>query len=127
MDPLLPILSIAADRAKYLSDEHGRAVTAPANKSTNKEYAPDAMIFAKVSNNAEERNPAKQFQTFLRGHGNEKMDAKASAAETLRAIQAKKESVGPGMDRGGCTLVNAERRATLLQNEGIARIVSEDY
>jgi len=124
MDLLLPISSIAADRAHYLSDEHGRMVTAPANRSTNNEYAPDAMIFAPVSNDAEERIPIKQF---LKAHGNEKMDLKESARETLRAMEVKKERVGPGIDRGGCTLVNAERRATLLQKEGIARVVEDDY
>jgi hypothetical protein len=41
-------------------------------------------------------------------------------------MEVKKERVGPGMDRGGCTLVNKERRATLLQNEGIARVVDDD-
>jgi hypothetical protein len=115
--------SIAADRAAYLSDEHGRAVTAPATKAGNNEYAPDALILAPVSNDAEERVPIKQY---MRAHGNEKMDLKTSASETLRAMEVKKERVGPGMDRGGCTLVNNERRTTLLQNEGIARVVMDD-
>ena len=82
------------------------------------------MILAPISNDAEERIPIKQF---LRAHGNEKMDLKESAKETLRAMEVKKERIGPGMDRGGCTLVNSERRATLLQNEGIARVVDDDY
>ena len=115
--------SIATDRAQYLADEHGRTVTAPATKATNNSYAPDALILAPVSNDAEERVPIKQY---MRAHGNEKMDLKTSAAETLRAMEVKKERVGPGMDRGGCTLVNPERRATLLQNEGIARVVTDD-
>jgi hypothetical protein len=114
--------SIAADRATYLSDEHGRAVTAPATRATNNVYPPDALILAPVSNDAE-RVPIKQY---MRAHGNEKMDLKTSASETLRAMEVKKERVGPGMDRGGCTLVNKERRATLLQNEGIARVVDDD-
>ena len=114
--------SIATDRAQYLTDEHGRAVTAPATKATNNSYAPDALILAPVSNDAEERVPLKQY---MRAHGNEKMDLKTSAAETLRAMEVKKERIGPGMDRGGCTLVNPERRATLLQNEGIAKVVTE--
>lgn len=96
----------------HLSDEHGRAVTALAMKATNNEYPPDALMLAAVSNVAEERAPLKQY---MRAHGNEKMDLKTSAAETLRAMEVKKERVGPGMDRGGCTLVNPERRATLLQ------------
>lgn len=115
--------SIAADRATYLSDEHGRAVTAPATKATNNVYAPDALILAPVSKGTEERVPIKQY---MRAHGNEKMDLKTSASETLRAMEVKKERLGPGMDRGGCTLVNKERRATLLQNEGIARVVDDD-
>jgi hypothetical protein len=114
--------SIAADRATYLSDEHGRAVTAPATRATNNVYPPDALTLAPVSNDAE-RVPIKQY---MRAHGNEKMDLKTSASETLRAMEVKKERVGPGMDRGGCTLVNKERRATLLQNEGIARVVVDD-
>jgi hypothetical protein len=115
--------SIATDRALYLSDEHGRTVTAPATNATNNLYAPDALILSPTSNDAEERVPIKQY---MRAHGNEKMDLKTSATETLRAMEVKKERVGPGMDRGGCTLVNNERRATLLQNEGIARVVMDD-
>lgn len=115
--------SIAADRATYLSDKYGRAVTAPSSNAANNEYAPDALILTPVSNDAEGRAPIKQY---MRAHGNEKMDLKTSAGETLRAMEVKKERVGPGMDRGGCTLVNNERRATLLQNEGIARVVMDD-
>jgi hypothetical protein len=99
-------------------------VTAPSTEATNNEYAPDALVLAPLSNDAEERVPIKQY---MRAHGNEKMDLKTSAAETLRAMEVKKERVGPGMDRGGCTLVNRDRRATLLQNEGIARVVADDY
>jgi len=98
-------------------------VTAPATKATNNVYAPDALILAPVSKGTEERVPIKQY---MRAHGNEKMDLKTSASETLRAMEVKKERLGPGMDRGGCTLVNKERRATLLQNEGIARVVDDD-
>ena len=116
--------TLAHDRANFLSDERGRAVTASATKAANKKYSPDAMVLTVVSQEAEDRLPVK---SFLKVHGNDKMDTKVSALETLRAMEVRKERLGPGIDRGGCTLVNAERRATLLQDEGLARVVDEDY
>lgn len=42
-------------------------------------------------------------------------------------MEMKKAKIGPGFDRGGCTLVNAERRKMLVENEGIARVVDGSY
>ena len=113
---------IAADRAKYLADGQGRLVTFPATDNTNEEYAADALVIVPPSDKQEEHDARKHF---MRAHGNEKLDIKKSAEETLRAMEARKEKIGPGMDRGGCTLVNQERRATLIQDQGLAGIMGD--
>ena len=55
------------------------------------------------------------------------MNLQQSAAETLVAMQRHKENVGPGLDRGGCTLVNAARAATLVHDADLMRVVDADY
>lgn len=120
----LPILSIARDRAAYLSDPHGRTTTYPATNAANEEYGQAALVLSKRPANPEETPPVKNF---LKAHGNDRMDIKESAKQTVRAVEAKKQKIGPGLDRGGCTLVNEARRATFVQNEGLAREVDYDY
>ena len=115
---------IARDRAAYLRDSDGRIVTFPSTSASIADYPADTLILSAVTMNAESNVPNRAFS---KAHGNEKMDIRQSAIETLVAHQKHKERVGPGIDRGGCTLVNAERRATLLQSEGLARVVDGDY
>jgi len=52
---------------------------------------------------------------------------KAEAEETLRAMERRKAMIGPGIDRGGCTLANEARRSTFVQNPGVRRVVDADY
>jgi len=65
-------------------------------------------------------------RSFLKAHTSGKMNPKTSAVETLRAMEARKVKLGPGIDRGGCTLVNEARRSTLIQNQGLARVIDPD-
>ena len=121
---------IAADRAKYLADGQGRLVTFLATDDTNEEYAADALVIVPRSDKEEESDAHKKEELdarkdFMRAHGNAKLDIKKSAEETLRAMEARKEKIGPGMDRGGCTLVNQERRTTLIQDQGLAGIMGD--
>jgi hypothetical protein len=117
--------AVASDRTAYLADENGRITTHLAD--TNDE--PDAVILADFYTDDIEANKAAEmaFNSFLRTQGHQKQDTKAAADATLKAMAARKEKIGVGIDRGGCTLVNDERRKTFVQNPGISRIVDEDY
>ncbi|KAF7505583.1 hypothetical protein GJ744_000663 [Endocarpon pusillum] len=116
--------TLARNRQIYLSDEHGRAVTAPSTKTTILDYPSDTLVLSSVTMNPESNIPNRAFS---KAHGNEKMEPRQSAIETLLALQRHKERVGPGLDRGGCTLVNEERRKTLMDTEGMMREVPADY
>lgn len=116
--------TLARDRQIYLSDAQGRSVTAPSTHTSIADYPADTLVLSSVTTNPESNIPNRAFS---KAHGNEKMDIRQSAIETLLALQRHKEKVGPGLDRGGCTLVNDERRATLIDNEGTARVVDADY
>jgi len=63
----------------------------------------------------------------MKTHRAEKSSPKAVAEETLKAMSAKKTKIGAGLDRGGCILVNEERRQTLVQNPAIQRVVDAEY
>lgn len=115
---------LARERQIYLADDEGRAVTAPSTEASIVDYPSDTLPLSSVTMNPDSNIPNRAFS---KAHGNEKMEIKQSAIETLLALQRHKERVGPGLDRGGCTLVNAERRATLMDNEGMARVVDADY
>ncbi len=116
--------TLARERQTYLSDEHGRAVTAPSTKTTILNYPSDNLVLSSVTMNPESNIPSRAFS---KAHGNERMELRQSATETLLALQRHKERVGPGLDRGGCTLVNEERRKTLMDTEGMMRVVDADY
>ena len=66
-------------------------------------------------------------RAYMKSHRHEKAGPRAIAEETLKAMSAKKAKIGPGLDRGGCILVNEEMRATLIQNPGIQRVVDGNY
>jgi hypothetical protein len=116
--------TLAANASKYLADAQHRSVTAPSSTATIRHYPADALVLTSVSKDNQDRIP---IRAFHKTHGNDKMDAKASAAAVLMAMAVRKGKVGPGLDRGGCTLVNEARRRTLAQNEGLARVVDGDY
>jgi hypothetical protein len=116
--------TLERDRQSYLCDDQGRVVTAPSTKSTIRHYPADTLILSSVTMNPESNIPTRAFS---KAHDNEKMDIRQSAVETLVALQKHKEMVGPGLDRGGCTLVNKERSATLLDGEGLMRVVDASY
>jgi len=109
---------------RYLCDHLGRLVTAASTPSTIRHYPADTLILSAVSMNPESNIPNRAFS---KAHDNEKMNLQQSAAETLVAMQRHKENVGPGLDRGGCTLVNAARAATLVHDADLMRVVDADY
>ena len=50
-------------------------------------------------------------------------DQKKVAQEVIRAMEKRKRDIGPGIDKGGCTLVTQEMRETFVQNPGIRRLI----
>lgn len=116
--------TLARDRQIYLSDDHGRTITAPSTQTSILDHPPDTLALSSMTTNPESDIPNRAFS---KAHGNEKMEIRQSAIETLLALQRHKEMVGVGLDRGGCTLVTEEMRATFLDQEGLARVVDKDY
>ncbi|OQV09759.1 hypothetical protein CLAIMM_13847 isoform 3 [Cladophialophora immunda] len=117
--------TLLRDKVRYLSDEQGRITTPDVSvKSVQDALEPDTMTLLK----AERSDAEKQAQkSFMKTHRTEKSSPRAVAEETLKAMAARKAKIGPGIDRGGCILVNEARRATLIQNPGIQRVVDGDY
>ena len=117
--------AVASDQTSYLADSQGRATTHLARPDDEA----DAVILTDIHTKNVDHNEAaaNAFKNFLKNHGYGKLDLRAAADETLRAMAARKEKIGVGIDRGGCTLVNEERRKTFVQNPGISRVVDEDY
>lgn len=116
--------TILQDRAHYLSDEHGRITTPDVTVKSPDDLESDTMTLLKADHD-DAREQA--LKSFMKTHRPEKSSPRAIAEETLRAMSARKAKVGPGIDRGGCILVNEARRATLIQNQGIQRVVDESY
>ena len=117
--------TLALDKTRYLADDQGRDTTPAVSKTGNQDLPQDAMSFIKpVGDEAE----AAAQKAFMKAHRpGEKIGPKNVSEEMLRAMKVRKAKIGPGIDRGGCTLVNEARRATFLQNPGIRRVVDADY
>lgn len=45
------------------------------------------------------------------------------AREVIRAMELRKRDIGPGVDRGGCTLVTQAMRETFVDNPGVRRVI----
>ena len=117
--------AVASERQSYLADENGRTTT----HLVHSDDEPDALILADLHSKDEEHNKAADMamKSFMKNHGHNKLDVRAAADETLRAMKIRKEKIGVGIDRGGCTLINDDRRKTFVQNPGISGIVDYDY
>ncbi|ETI20934.1 hypothetical protein G647_07277 [Cladophialophora carrionii CBS 160.54] len=117
--------TVLQDRTRFLTDPEGRVTTPDVtNPSTQEDLPADTMRLLK----ADRQNNEEQAQkAFIKTHRQEKSNPRAVAEETLKAMSARKAKIGPGIDRGGCILVTEERRATLIQNPGIQRVVEGDY
>ena len=99
------------DLSDYLSDRNGRRVTPQAISSGPQ----DALIL-----------PAKKqpLRAYNKTHGNKTDLQKAQAI--LKAVEHRKKAVGPGIERGGCTLVTPARRAALRDSEFAVQVLDED-
>ncbi|KAI1624061.1 hypothetical protein EDD37DRAFT_397031 [Exophiala viscosa] len=116
--------TILQDRTRYLSDENGRLTTPTSSETLQEDLEPDTMILFKAEWDEHEKGTQR---SFMKTHNVEKNVPRAVAEETLRAMTARKAKIGPGIERGGCILVTEARRKTLIQNQGLARVVDADY
>jgi hypothetical protein len=112
-----------------LSDGHDKLTTPaiPMSKQRNKDLPSDTLHLIDA---ASAHNPAhvQAQKSFLKTHHKgEKVGPKTSAEGMLRAMERRKLLIGVGIDRGGCTLVNEERRKTFVQNPGIRGVVPADF
>ncbi|KKY28551.1 hypothetical protein UCRPC4_g00540 [Phaeomoniella chlamydospora] len=110
---------IEQQRKQFTSDRNGRRVTPISSIQSNKDLPTDPVTL-----------PAEEpglFRTYIKTHTGDKGGGKHTAAEELlRAIKWRKEHVGPGIDKGGATLVTPEVAATLIGDENIARIAEDN-
>lgn len=117
--------TIPQDRSRYLSDESGRTTTPTSSTKAQDDLERDTMTLTKAESDDHEKTAQR---SFMKTHRKEaKSSPKALAEETLRAMTARKAEIGPGLERGGAILVTEERRKTLIQNEGLAKVVDPDY
>ncbi|KAJ9613297.1 hypothetical protein H2200_003239 [Cladophialophora chaetospira] len=117
--------TILQDRTRYLSSPNGQITTPDVTTpSAQEDLSPDTMRLLKADHQSYEEQAQR---AFMKTHRQEKSSPKAIAEETLKAMSQRKVTIGAGIDKGGCILVNKERRATLIQNPGIQRVVEGDY
>lgn len=117
--------TIAQDRARYLSDEQGRSTTPVSSTKIQDDLELDTLTLIKADSDDHETIAQRSFMRTHRQTA--KNSPKALAEETLRAMSARKASIGPGLERAGAILVTEERRNTLIQNQGLAKVVDLDY
>lgn len=65
------------------------------------------------------------YSSWLRLH-NVQPNTQQESQEVIRAIEKRKQLIGPGLDRGGCILITEEMRRNFVQNPGIRRFIPED-
>lgn len=100
-----------AEASDYLSDTTGRLVT-PIARSTG---PPDPLHLPS------EAGPTRAYHN---AHGNRTERERAQAV--LAACEARAMSVGPGIDRGGCTMVTPEAREKLVDDAFAMSVVDAD-
>lgn len=134
---LLDPLSVLADRKKYLTDESGLETTPFLELANNQRYPPDTLNLTELDHRVLSPNAMTEKQKieeaaytgFMRAHGiviKKHEESKEASKEVLRSLAKRKEMIGPGIDRGGCTLVNEAFRETFEQNPGIRRVVGRN-
>ena len=126
-DPLI----MQQDRESYLSNEHQQVVTPFLNDDNaypadvvNLTEVPDPRIPAHALTD-KQKTEKHAFTAYMKAH-NIGPTSREASREVLRAMTKRKQTIGPGIDRGGCTLINEEMRGIFVQNPGIRRVVALD-
>ncbi|RMD43784.1 hypothetical protein DV735_g1380, partial [Chaetothyriales sp. CBS 134920] len=117
--------TLMQDKTRYLCDAHGASVTPSVSRRRNPDLPPDPIVVTKPFSDKALGAAQKAFIKLHRP--TERLGTKTTAEEVLRAMQARKARIGPGLERGGCTLVNDARRDTFVQNPGVRRVVDAGY
>ncbi|RMZ82359.1 hypothetical protein DV737_g2101, partial [Chaetothyriales sp. CBS 132003] len=91
--------TLLQEKTRYLSDEHGAGVTPSVSKQRNAYLPADTMVFTKPVGDKTEAAAQKAFMKVHRP--SEKLGPKSTAEEILRAMEARKGKIGPGIERGG--------------------------
>lgn len=120
---------IQQDREAYTSNKQKQIVTPLLNDDNA--YPADAVHLTEVpdprlSSHAytdKQKSEKKDFAAYMKAHNINPISREASK-EVLRAMAERKKKIGPGIDRGGCTLINEEMRRLFIQNPGIRRVVA---
>jgi len=99
------------------------------NAEHNKYHPPDVLNLTRVhpggGKGEKEKADEAAFKAFMHSHEIARTSRQASE-EVIRAMEKRKEKIGPGIDRGGCTLITEEMRETFVQNPGIRRVILRD-
>lgn len=125
------------NRKIYLSDQSGLETTPTLEIADNHQYPPDTLNLTELDHRtipsyamtSKQKTEEAAYIAFMRAHGiNDKRreESREASREVLRSLAKRKELIGPGIDRGGCTLVNEEMREGFVQNPGVWRIVGAD-
>lgn len=128
LDPLV----IEIDRAAYCADEQNHEVTPVYNDhyNGNEHYPSDVLNLTEILPSTttshtmtdKQKSEKAAYLAYLKAHSLGK-NTKAASSAVFEAMQKRKETIGPGIDRGGCTLINQEMREIFVQNPGVRRIV----
>lgn len=130
-------LEIQQERQKYLSTievradgtEHMVETTPLISAEHNASHPPDVLNLTRVhpdtTETVREEAEVEALRYFMLAHKIKRKSREASE-EFIRAMQKRREKIGPGIDRGGCTLITEDMRDTFVQNPAIRRVIKDD-
>ena len=73
----------------------------------------------------QQESEEKHRYAWLKAHKITK-NSREESKEVMRALKKRKETIGPGIDRGGCTLITEDMRDIFVQNPGVRRFIDLD-
>lgn len=126
--------TVTANRKVYLSDPNGLETTPTLELANNHQYPPDVLNLTELDHRVlttqamteKQKIEEAAYIGFMRAHGiniKKHEESREASREVLRSLRKRKETIGAGIDRGGCTLVNEAMREGFVQNPGIWRVV----
>lgn len=119
------------DRENYCANDKKQGITPIVNVEHNHrlQYDPltltEAVQMGVASSQLtdQQKNDKTAFTSYLSAHHLKSQDARAVSAEVVRAMELRKRAIGPGIDRGGCTLVTQAMRESFVDNPGVRRVI----
>lgn len=131
--PLDPLVMLQ-DREKYCANKKKQAVTPILNEKQDPNLPTDPLNLTEavrlgVSSSQltdQEKNDKTAFTSYMSAHNLQSRDLRVISREVIRAMELRKRDIGPGVDRGGCTLVTQEMRESFVDNPGVRRVIGGD-